>query len=373
MKLPFGRYSRTSAKNRAFIAVIYRGLLSRDPDDTGSRHYTNLLCKGELDRLGLIKSILSSSEFKARAEGGLQPGGPAPFGCLESEAMAVFSRFQKYQGAGRKGYVTNFLGGMTDVNFVNGIDGLSGVVEGYPIPGNFHGDTLEWLGTLRSAFEARNQFVMLELGAGWAPWCVIAHLAARQRGITDIGVIAVEGDAGHIKYIRETFTANQIAPGAGKRIHGVVGVTDGEAFFATANDASRVHGGAAAFSESDKKAGAFADFVAAQSTLVEGVDRLPCYSLATLMQEFNQVDLVHCDIQGAELEVLNNSIDHISAKVKRLVIGTHSFEIERNLLSLFPKNGWQLEGMNVCTMRVDNGNPALIHDGVQVWMNAHLA
>jgi hypothetical protein len=33
----------------------------------------------------------------------------------------------------------------------------------------------------------------LKLGAGWAPWCVIAHLAAKQRGVANIKVIGVEG------------------------------------------------------------------------------------------------------------------------------------------------------------------------------------
>jgi FkbM family methyltransferase len=212
---------------------------------------------------------------------------------------------------------------------------------------------------------------MLELGAGWAPWCVIGYMAARQCGIAEIKLIAVEGDVGHVDFIRETFAANKIGPDAGKGIHGVVGVTDGEAFFPKANDASRVYGGAAAFSEADRKAGAFAEFVASQSNLVEEVERLPCYSLATLMQDFDHVDLIHCDIQGAELEVLNSSIDHLSAKVKRIVIGTHSFEIERNLACLFPKAHWKLEAMNACLMTEQNGRATVIRDGVQVWRNTN--
>lgn len=157
-------------------------------------------------------SVLSSNEFNSRVTGGAEHRGAEPHGCLRSEAEAIFSGFKKYQGLGRPGFVTNFLGGLTDVRFVNGIEALSGIVEKYPIPGNFHGDTLEWVGTLRSALDAGSTFTMLELGAGWAPWCVIASLAAKQRGVAKIKVIGIEGDLGHISFIRENFAANGSTP-----------------------------------------------------------------------------------------------------------------------------------------------------------------
>jgi FkbM family methyltransferase len=372
MKLRFGLCARTSDDNSDFVTVMYRGLLGREPDESGLKFYTNALRNGEIDKVALINSVLSSAEFKGRSGVEICSGSGEPFGCLQSEALTVFARFQKYEGPGREGFVTNFLGGLTNVYFVSGIDFLSGVVEGYPIPGNFHGDTSEWIGTLRSTLEASGKFIMLELGAGWAPWCVIGYLAARQCGIGEIKVIGIEGDVGHVEFIRETFATNDIGPDVGKGIHGVVGVTDGEALFPKATDASRVYGGAAAFSEADIKAGAFAEFVASQSELVKDVERLPCYSLATLMQGFDKVDLIHCDIQGAELEVLTSSIDQICAKVKRIVIGTHSFEIERNLACLFPKIEWNLEAMSACLMTERTGRATVIRDGVQVWRNLRL-
>ena len=244
-----------------FIADMYHRLLGRDPDELGMRTFSNMLKSGNLDRVGVINAILSSPEFSSRLASNRQQENVTR-GSLRSEAEAVFGRFQKYRGPGRTGFVTNFLGGLTDVRFVAGIDSLSGRVEEYPIPGNFHGDTLEWIGTLRSALDARDSFTMLELGAGWAPWCVIGYIAAKQLGIEKIKVIAIEGDAGHMDFIRETFAANGIGPDVGVAIHGVVGLTDGEAFFPKASDASRVYGGAAAFSVAEKAEGAFADFSA---------------------------------------------------------------------------------------------------------------
>ena len=65
-------------------------------------------------------------------------------------------------------------------------------------------------------------------------------------------------------------------------------------------------------------------------------------------------------------------IDLVSAKVKRLVIGTHSFEIDRQLACLFPKYGWDLEGFDGCRVREDSGKAFVVHDGVQVWKNTRL-
>ena len=363
------RESRQNAGDSAFIADVYRGLLGREPDVDGMRHFSTMLKDGGLDRAGLIKSVLSSNEFKSRGAGGAEHRGTEPHGCLRSEAGAVFSAFKRYQGPGRPGFVTNFLGALTDVRFVDGIEALSGIVEEYPMPGNFHGDTLEWVGTLRSALDARSTFTMLELGAGWAPWCVIAYLAAKQRGIAKIKVIGIEGDLGHISFIRENFAANGIDPDVGEAIHGVVGIVDGKALFPMANNASRVYGGCAAFSKAEQETGAFADFTASQSSLVERVEQLPCFSLATLMREFDHVDLLHCDIQGGEASLFTSMIDLVSAKVRRVVIGTHSFEIDRHLACLFSKHGWVSEGIAECLMREDHGRPVIVHDGVQVWRN----
>jgi len=346
--------------DRTFIVDIYRGILGRDPDEVGMRHFSNLLKNHNLDRVGLIQTILSSSEFKDRIE---------PGGCLRSEAGDIFVNFQRYQGPGQSGFVTNFLGGLTDVRFVAGTESLSGVVEGYPIPGNFHGDTLEWVGTLRAVLAANSSFTMLELGAGWAPWCVIGYLAAKQRRVEKIRVIAVEGDSGHVTFIRESFAANELSINVGKVIHGVIGASDGQALFPKANNASCVYGGVAAFSDEEQYTGAFADFTAGYSAFIEEVERVPSYSLISLMQDFAHVDLIHCDIQGGEGDFFANTIDLVLAKVKRIVVGTHSFEIERHLACLFAKNDWDLEGIDACEMREESGRPVTVHDGVQVWRN----
>ena len=320
------------------------------------RTFSNMLKSGSLDRVGVINAILSSPEFTSR---------------LASLPGIKATRHAEVCDRRRRPYLAAFKNtgardapdlsrisseALTDVRFVAGIDSLSGIVEGYPIPGNFHGDTLEWIGTLRSALDARNSFTMLELGAGWAPWCVIGYIAAKQLGIEKIKVIGVEGDAGHIDFIRETFAANGIGPDVGEAIHGVVGLTDGKAFFPKASDASRVYGGSCCLLGGGKSGGRI------RGLLGISISARGSGGASTLLQPGDvdaansiKIDLIHCDIQGAEANLFSNVIDLVSAKVKRLVIGTHSFEIDRQLACLFPKYGWDLEGFDGCRVREDSG------------------
>jgi hypothetical protein len=86
--------------------------------------------------------------------------------------------------------------------------------------------------------------------------------------------------------MQENFAVNGLDPGVGEAIHGVVGIIDGEALFPKANDASRVYGGCAAFSKAEQETGAFADFTASQSALVEEVERVTCFSVV------DEIDLI---------------------------------------------------------------------------------
>jgi hypothetical protein len=92
-RLPFEaspfRPIRRDVDDNSFITDIYRGLLDREPDADGMRHFSNMLKNGSLDRAGLIKSVLSSNGFKSRGAGGAEHRGTEPHGCLRSEATLI--------------------------------------------------------------------------------------------------------------------------------------------------------------------------------------------------------------------------------------------------------------------------------------------
>jgi FkbM family methyltransferase len=340
-------------------------ILGRTPDAELVEYHLRL---GFPDRFALGKYMLNTDEFR---RGTRCPGviwalieSREPIGILASEAEEVFGSFTKYNGLGHPGYVTSFLGCVNNIKVSSGLKIWDGAIEDYPFRGNIHGSMMEWVGTLKAVLGANNVFRMLELGAGWGPWCVVGYIAAVQRGISEIQVVGVEGDAGHIKYMEENFAANGLKPGSYSIIPGVVGLADGEAIFPKAKDPSEVYGGVPAFPTRGDDQYPFNHFMKQYSEFVDQVERVPAVSLETLMAGFPTVDLVHCDIQGSELDLFTNVIELISRKVKRVVIGTHSWQIDHGLIGLFSTHGWLLEGAEDCLYL-----EGTFHDGTQVWRN----
>lgn len=350
-----------------FLHDVYVALLGRSPDEVGKNTYLDGLSNGQISRQDILRQVMASEEYSNHYRS-TSAGLEEPLGCSRDEAEAVFGQFAKYEGPGRAGYVTNFMGGVSEVAVSHLLDGASGVVEGYPIPGNFHGETLEWIGTLRAALASGDTFTMIELGAGWGPWCVIGAMAAKQKGVPHVRVIGIEADAGHVDFMRRNFTANGLAPSEAEVLHGAIGLENGTAYFPQARSADQVYGGAAAFSDDDKESGPFAAFMRGNSDLVETVE-VPCFALSDQLNKFDVVDLVHCDIQGAEFDLIPQSVGPLTAKVKRLIVGTHSFEIDRKLSEVMGAWGWVCEGVSACKMRGSPGGPRLVADGMQVWRN----
>jgi hypothetical protein len=346
------------------VDQIYRGLFDREPDPAGGEAYKNFLADGlrhgTPNIAQMLRACVDSTEFRTRRAA----ESTTPIGITATEAQGVFDRFKRYDGPGRADHVTNFLGGITNINFSSGIETLGGVVEDHPLAGNFHGGAMEWVGTLRAVLEASGAFRMLELGAGFGPWCVVGHIGATQRGIPEINVVGVEGDVGHVRFMEENFAANGLPRNAYAIVRGVVAVADGVARFPTAKDPAKVYGGAPPLATGGDQRDPFNFFMQGNAHMVEEVLQVPAFSLETLTGQLPLVDLVHCDIQGGELELFQHAIHLLAEKVKRVVIGTHSPQIDRGLMGLFAMHGWVLEGAEDCFIR-----HGIFHDGTQVWRN----
>jgi FkbM family methyltransferase len=151
---------------------------------------------------------------------------------------------------------------------------------------------------------------------------------------------------------------NGIDPGEHKLIHAVMGVTDGRACFPVTDKPNEGYGAEADFSghKSGSEAGNF--------------EQVSCLTLTTLLGKLPPVDLLHCDIQGAEFDVMQAGADAMTRRVRRTVIGTHGREIEANLMDLFGDLGWTLENETACEIQLNTpGRPKLDKDGYQVWSN----
>lgn len=342
----FMRTAFTRLNRRSLVVELYQGLLGRYPDERGLEHHANLLKNGE-SLATLARGLVASDEFKKRQTGnGYEQ---EPDGCLRSEAMEVFQQFEDRERKSKPGFVTNFMGGVVDVRFIDWLAAMSGAVEGYPIPANIHGYTIEWLGTLRSVLDAKTSYSIVELGAGWAPWCAVGYVAAKKMGIKDISLIAVEGDRGKIPFIRDNFEAHGIDESATTIKYGVVGPRDGVAEFPDLSvDANVNYGMAAKFDKCENA-----------KTI-----QVPAFTLETILATSGCIDLLHCDVQGAELDTFRQGMEVAKKKIKRVVISTHSHEIDKELIGLF--NGWICEGITSSEFIV----PSILQkDGCQIWRN----
>jgi FkbM family methyltransferase len=292
--------------------------------------------------------VIFSEEFRLRAEPGF----------VDLISYAVISRFAPFAAEpAALGSFRDFIGTTTRCSFLPPeYMAFSGTVLPPPIPGApmLH-ELPEWVATLRSVIEAQNRLVVLELGAGWAPWLVAAAKAAEKRGIASFELVGIEGSLDHIGFMRQHFLDNGLDPNAHCLIHGVVGTADGIARFPKLVDPHINYGAEAHFHDEQ-----------AESDMEE----VRCLSLKTLLASLPIVDLIHCDIQGAEGVVLAAARDIFGSRVRRIVVGTHSRRIENDLMDLFGSLGWWLEYESACYLRQQSsGKMTLYQDGTQVWRN----
>jgi FkbM family methyltransferase len=340
----------TSADTRPVTeeAVLwsYRLLLGREPE---SAEVVQQHTRAHKTLADIRRIFMNSEEFGQRS---------AVLGVRVPDAE-VLRHFPPWTGEGEPGFWRDFLGVRTRCEYLPDAYGvLSGAVEGPPgtEKAGLH-EVAEWIGSLRSVLEARSRgsLVVVELGAGWGPWLVGAAKAAERIGIHDVRLAGVEGGEGHFAFMQQHFRDNGLDPGAHRLILGVVGAHDGIAKFPKSADPRNDYG-----SEADYQAAGSAS---------QAYEEVPCISLTSLLKELPPVDLIHCDVQGAEHEVLTAAQSTLQARVRRLVIGTHSRRIEADLLSFFAAMGWKLEDENPCGLVQSGGGLHLVRDGYQIWAN----
>jgi len=298
----------------------------------------------------LRRMIAFSEEFRVRADKELEQ-------LLTTEIAKDYKPFCTTPAT--LGAFNDFLGNTTRCSFLpdnfktvsQSIMGPPGSTSSPPLH-----DASEWVGTLRAINEATTTFTVVELGAGWAPWLVAGFKLAERKGITDVHLMGVEADEGHMVFMEQNLSDNGIDPQHHRLIYGAVGASDGIARFPAIESSQEDYGSAAVYENCDSS-----------RPMIE----VPCFSLAGLLESLPHiVDLIHCDIQGSEAEVMAATSATLDNKVRRVVIGTHSRVVEGLLIDQFSAMGWKLEHETVCTyVQQDGGKMALHVDGVQVWRN----
>lgn len=246
-----------------------------------------------------------------------------------------------------------------------------------PVPDDgFHAETIEYF-SLVDAFQRsinKNEFIVVELGAGWGPWITTGGVIAKNNKIPKIILVAVEGNTKRYSLLKHHLSNNAFDPiditGDFKFLEynqvscvfqGVVWTHDGDVFFP--QDEITDMGSSASADKSDT------DYRGNNTKAIS----TPCLTLSSLCNRLNYVSFLHIDIQGSEYQILNHSIEWLNQKVSTMMVATHSRVIEGKLIELMLKNNWTLFREKPC--RVDwqrtKGNLEgwTTKDGSQYWIN----
>ena len=81
--------------------------------------------------------------------------------------LSLFDEFPPVTSDPQTGFIVDFLGVRTRVTHATPFSSLDRRVFGTPVPvGDWHAETIEYVGLLKSVLTARKRYVVLELGAG---------------------------------------------------------------------------------------------------------------------------------------------------------------------------------------------------------------
>jgi FkbM family methyltransferase len=289
----------------------------------------------------------------------------------EGGDLHLFERFRKQNLTPADGFITDFLGCRTRLSSIHDVHaGLGNHVLGFPIPSDYHAETVEWLGLLKTAITAQERYVAMEWGAGWAPWLVAGAKAAQHLGIDEWMLYGVEADPAHFKSMRQHFEDNGLLSGKHVLLQAAVGTEAGQAKWPDDPDPRNSWGtrpvrdnSSADVDYLDKRVDRFSD--------------VQILSARDLILREPQWDMVHIDIQGWEASVCRGCATELNERVKWVIIGVHSRIQEAELLQLFHQNGWVLEHEKPTKFRFDPSRGTfesmVIHDGTHVWRNPKLA
>lgn len=249
-----------------------------------------------------------------------------------------------------------------------------------PIPTDgYRSEADEYAALALSLVNERDEYRVIEVGAGWAPWAVMGTTLAKRMGKRAHG-IAVEADG-----LRSRWAAQHAAD------NGLdVTVID--------PDRGDVSGQlrAEATSMAVVRAAAWHEKTTLRFPVIDDLDMggavnpgdhptmdnrgahfnyvsVPTVTLDEIIGD-EIIDLLHIDLQGFELDVILPALELIESRVRFLAVGTHNRYVEGMLQHTLMPREWALILESPCTAIYDGVKPTLtgftVQDGNQVYANS---
>jgi FkbM family methyltransferase len=288
----------------------------------------------------------------------------------------IFSKWPGFVGERPEGVIVNWIG----AQFRGGWYNQSNICElsefAAPLP-EFGEGYFEWIDVLEAVAAARERFVMIDVGAGYGLWGVVAARAAMQRGLQDFLIRFVEAEPQHAAWTEEAIRMNGLAD-RGVVIRGAISYSPEPVPLTVASPegfvASNWYGQRIGWERELESTGSdYFGYPLYRSPLGYEQILVPPVTFETVASGLKWIDLVDMDIQGAELELVTNSISTLTARVRRVHIGTHGADIEASLRQTFNGAGWIPVWDFGCFGRRETPFGMIdFEDGVQCWVNPHI-
>ena len=279
------------------------------------------------------------------------------------------------------GFIVDLVGAQTRVSYFTNLTNkgqahLENEDVIPPLP-PFSETYFEWVDLLESVRDARDRYVICELGAGWGRWCVRAARAVRQLNPLPFRCIAVEAEPQHFRWMREHFADNGIDPDDHDLLWAAAGANSGVVPFAI-GAADTWYGQSVCDGELPSLSARKRRRLRARGLMglpprvsdVRGVSWVPMMTLGEVVTDEPHIDLLDLDIQGLELEVLTAAAQLVDRRVRRVHVGTHSRDIEEGLRRLFRELDWRCVNDYPCQSITQTPYGEIsFQDGVQTWIH----
>ena len=171
-------YSLEKPNAQQVVYSLYLALLEREPDLAGFEYHVKRLTSGEMTESKLASEFLRSPEFCAK-HGTLIEKHTGEYKSYSTVALyskadlEIFSEFDRSRVKPSEGFLTEWIGSRVRLSSLWSSlrpQDFDNKVLPLPIPGDYHSDAIEWIGTLKAVLAARDSFSVMELGAGGAKW-----------------------------------------------------------------------------------------------------------------------------------------------------------------------------------------------------------
>jgi len=279
--------------------------------------------------------VFHAREIRRRLDSLIRP--PQPWDGRHHPALLSFT---PWDGRADGRFVYDFLGIRTAPSFRPHFRPQpAGLIQtAYPTPDYTY---FELVFVLRAVLDAehRDRFRIMELGAGFGPWLVIAHRAMALSLGRPVDLIGVEMVQRHFLWLQAHLRENGIDPQRHTLVHAAVSDYEGSALYQPEADVAGDFGQQMIGRSPGATDGMTEETGSAGSPLAPV--RVPCVRLRRLLEEQEHIDLLHVDIQGEELRALRSAMPELNRCVRRLIVATHSRRIHHALRRMLVAARWQ--------------------------------